>query len=448
MKIFKNIHLNGATFPNGTMQVGWYNGNDTVHHLTLASESLKIIEPGAFTAKALQDLEILRFSMTSPIEFKFGIWDGLQGLQSLIIGAWHVFQTESDEFLKSLSNTLNSFKSSYGYTTNVVSLNSLFGNGNFLNLNSIAIEFIRPIHGYLKVLAADNFTALSAIQSLSIIDCGVESILEQAFDYIGETLIELNLGYNNIKTMNPSLLNVFFESAKNASFEIKLLNVTNNQFECNCNFYELRNISFLNSRNEIYTIKAMDCQQATGNQDPNDEKCENLQKIDTGRFHMQTEFVQSVAYPKFDLNFDQARMVLAIKNRNPVKYRLLIQNHNDGLRNMEHCPAATWLSRSMKCLMINRTNEQLMIAEYVKETELTTFYIIYASQRKMFWPMHAATIRASVECVTNLSITYIWNEKPLVMLTFVMSSIFGILLGLVVAFYYCKSAVTDNVSHE
>lgn len=418
--------------------MNWYAGQKSITHLLIESESLKIIKPYAFSSEAFLKLVRLTFLMDSCIKYTPAMWAGLYNLRTLIVGDSHIFVTEAADYLLMLKRNLHTFVSNFGYTEKDVNFNCLFGTGGLYNLHYVNIRFIRPQHDYRKILAADNFTAFRVIEGLQIVDCGIETILENAFQYIGETLIKLNLSRNKITAIFPTIFNVFFDTDRrhlkptfDDRFLVKILNLTGNPLKCNCDLYEIRHLTLTNVGEESWsTMKCTGGHMGHNYENETAENCRNLQVVHTKRVPLNTLHADKYFYPRFDVKLLLKEVSLIIKSENRDKFRLLIRNYSNIWHAEKECSKRKCSNELAECLSFQNLSVGIPIHKYL-QTELTTICIVYANADKLVWPLHCITIHRSIERLDAFD--FLWSENNLLIFILTIASIAGLWIGLLLA---------------
>lgn len=405
------------------MQVNWYDGLKTVNYLKIEYGTLHTIECGAFSSKVFKEMDTLVLTLNSPIEYKSCIWNGLNNLLILLLGDVHLFDAnDNDYFLLPFAQTLSTYVSNFGHTDKDVQFNRFFANYIMTELREISFSYIRPQLDYRRMLAADNFSSFPVIQRIHIIDCGIEVIDADTFGRIGRTLIQLNLEQNNIKKLDATVFNVFFDKSQVPALP-KLLNLTANEFVCGCEFYELKYLSLINIGRKSYETWRCSADSNALSM----EMCPNLQIIRPDRIHPTHNI--TYAYPRIDLKLILKNALLLVKMINRDKYRVFIRNYNNYDNDPDLCFDRQWVSASINCFQFENMSDAIPIADYLR-SDLTTICVIYADMLKHVWPLHCITIYRSRKLLTPFDV--IWLDKFLIVIILILSSIIGVFLGLLI----------------
>lgn len=239
-----------------------------------------------------------------------------------------------------------------------------------------------------RFLSADNFTGLPVIESISLHFFGIELILEHTFDFIGETLDRIYLSCNNIKHLTYTLFAIFLNSQ---CMNQKALSIVTADIECDCDFYELRNMSLIALKYpkslvdylEFYTCR---------NEWPTIEKCPASQQIHSRSVCLELPYFELFAYPEFNVHAVDDELI--IETMAAVKYRLLIINHSTiEKRKSTKCPSKFWANQSVKCFQFSRLQSAIAINQTIWRSDLMTIYIIYVSAFNEVWPLHIRSMR-------------------------------------------------------
>lgn len=405
------------------MQVNWYEGIKTVNYLKIEYGTLHTIESGAFNSTVFNEMDTLVLTLNVPIEYKSGIWRGLNNLLMLLLGNVNLFYTDAEDFLLPFAQTLSTYVSNFGHTDKDVRFNRFFANYNLSELREISLNFIKPQLDYRRLLAADNFSSMPVIERINIINCGIEVIEADAFSRIGRTLIQLNLEQNKIKKLPANVFNVFFDKNQLPVLP-KLLNLTANGFVCSCEFYELKYLSLINVGRKSYDTWRCSADSSALSM----EMCPNLQILRPDRIHPTHNI--TYAYPRIDLKLIAKNALLLVKIINRDKYRVFIRNYNMEYANdSDLCYDGQWAPASVNCFYFENVSDAIPIADYLR-TDLTTICVIYADMLKHVWPLHCITINRARKFLTAFDV--IWLDKFLIVIISVLSSIMGVLLGLLI----------------
>lgn len=422
-----------SDFVDGVLQPQWYNGVENIHQLNIVSPNLKIIETDAFNWPAFQQLEILSIAAESPVEYR-NITKGLKHVASLHLKATYS-GARVGHILLSLRRTLIQFHYSCKFgSTKIGNLNVLFGNvkmSKLQNLNVVYSQRSEESNG--AVLAKRDFTGLVALRELHLIRCGIVAIADGTFNFIGETLLSIDLTGNRLTTLTTELFLTFLDSNANSFNVLKRLSLKENPLVCNYEFYKLRNMTSISFGFIFGNQNTMQCEQsASADSSPMTNQPDDLQDIHANRWHLNRVDNDVYAYPNFQLKYDVKNVALSIKHSQKGPFRLLILGQNPTHNKLyRKCPSRWIILSTVDCCVIreNATYE-IQLAKHLVRNELTTFCVIYISVNRRIWPLHCATIRHPLH---NSPRNYIWSEIPIRILIWFVSMIVGAIVGLIIA---------------
>lgn len=421
-----------STFPDGLMKPNWYAGHDDLHTLHIASSNLTVIEAGAFDWISFRKLKTISITVNSQIEYKTGMLNNLNYLETLSLQEDGAVARFGNKLLEPVARTLLWFYCTYVFARDGVhNFHDFVGDVKLSRLESLKVISMRRPEIQLAALGPNNFTGLKALQDMDIVSCGIVMIMENTFEYIGETLKRLDLTGNNLKIVRGDVFHPFLDSKKSLRLYSKFINLHSNPMECSCAFYALRNMTLISFGYTKYQLDIMKCRNSDANDidDMHMTKCDTSQLIHSRRFHVANAGVDIYAYPRFQINLILKDTCLMIRQFSRGKYRLLIQNHNEpDDRKKTRCPNKWWMLESVHCLLLRDSIEKIPIAKYIRNSKLTTFCVIYVSAFKRIWPLHCTTIQRSDFVSEELSI---WEPEhlPIAMMIVFAALIAGLIVG-------------------
>lgn len=202
------------------------------------------------------------------------------------------------------------------YLTNLsnhLSFNDLFGinSRKFGALRTIYINYRKP--WTRRVLASNSFSAVAAIEEISLMDCGITAIESGTFDKISFTLRRLILSDNSIVTLPPMVFNRIIDSKKISGIDIQ---VDRDLSHCSCEV--LKTVSYLilleleypnNYNNEICN-------------DTSADQCPDVQTIHSRKFNEKLLYAKRLVFSQFVLKINVSRRELTVRTSVEDHFRL------------------------------------------------------------------------------------------------------------------------------
>lgn len=277
---FVNIELSFIELPNGRVQPNWYNSTIEIYFLRFKLDNVHVVENNAFNAPALKSLIGMELILNTYTEFKSGMFMGLDDLEMLTIrsdgiGA-HYMCHSNNELLRPIQKKLNWFNH---YHLNS-SLKEFFGTQTLTRLFQISVSN-PPSLFYPRILGQNDFNGLRAVSSLVMMRCNISAILENTFDTIGQTLVELDLNFNEIAHASIDMFFKYLDSPIISNFYHKSFILTSRQLHCDCDFYLLKNASLM-SFGKWLPINCLNYSNM-----PSNRECDPIQIIHTDRFGLE-----------------------------------------------------------------------------------------------------------------------------------------------------------------
>lgn len=225
--------LDGIEFADDEMADGWYNGSHPLAELTIITDRLYAIHNDAFSGRAFSLLAILKMIVGhGSLGIEQHAFRGLKFLTQLLLKAMHldfpigtfvafcvpIWIIQCDDWPSD------------------VNLNDMFASELYRQLKALEVKNVRMPQTKFRLLHATNFTTFRRLQSLYLINCGIETINERTFDTIGRTLTVIILKSNRIKVITLDTFRRIFESKF-----LPNLRIDDNleQFVCTCELIEM-----------------------------------------------------------------------------------------------------------------------------------------------------------------------------------------------------------------
>lgn len=280
-----------------------------------------------------------------------------------------------------------------------MSIGSLFGSERLLRLRSaIVVGNLRSTT--TRTLTAADFAKLSVVEKLRLNQLGIVDIEPNTFDFIGMTLREIYLHDNLLKHIQARWFAEFFD--KQWLYNRKMIYYQYNPLECDCDFYEMRNLTlFMRLPHGYYPLEddSWELTHECFGQNPM-PVCVNLQEIRRDKLHVTDTPVETFAYPKVNLRIDND-ILIALTNYT-MTFRILLQKYNSiEIRKRTRCPSPQWLRENVLCWMLPGEKKRISVAQFIQESSLTTFLAILIDGHKRVWPLHIQTIRRITQIDTE-----------------------------------------------
>lgn len=165
----------------------------------------------------------------------------------------------------------------------------------------------------LRTLAPSNFTQLAHTFFLHMISCGITSIERGTFDNIANTLRYLNLAWNRLKSIEPSLILVLLE----VHGDRLRVHFDGNPLNCDCGVYEARSLLYA-----IYKHSSVADEIACKNKSIENSTlvCEHLQEIRIDSIKSNISGIGKYGFPKVNMRISDEDLI--VNTRFTLKLRL------------------------------------------------------------------------------------------------------------------------------
>lgn len=372
------------------MKAGWYNGTFHVTTLSFQYCNLERIQSDAFSSGAFTKLSNLWIYNNSASLFlesnSFGRLLNLKffTVDSIVFGS---------EFEWGDNVDLHSMSIRTGLTANV-SLEFLLKKIKPPNIKCLSISGPLMCCSQSYTLAASNFTNWNNIRlnTLNLINGRMAIILNQTFDIIGKHLKVLCLMGNQIKHVNLKQFESFIVGRK---MNI-ILDLSDNPIECDCNFYLLKSIWYINFRSRSLRqedeVNCLDDKTAT-NWTLN---CSGMQTIRAMKIHADAEFlgIDVLVYSKFVLKHDRRSNDIVIQSDVMSSVKILMVHYHSRVWSRgfkAKCQDKVWIHENAKCGLL-KGNVQHFQDVFYRRFEFTFVVVIHLTYLRV-WPLHLMTIR-------------------------------------------------------
>lgn len=237
-------------------------------------------------------------------------------------------------------------------------------------------------------MSRDDFSGLVVVISLLLSSCNIQAILENSFDLIGETLIELSLNGNHIKHVSIDLFYTFLDLPIIFSYNHKTFTIDTLAVPCNCDSILLSNTTLISFGYRLGNFDNCPI-----------ESCKDAQLIHAEKLQLEIFKYETspLAYMNFQLNLNRnqkdSEPVLIVKQFKARPYRLWIMNLIvPDIRRRSQCPKIEWLRQSVDCLRFSRSEENIPIAKDLMKSNFTIVCIILLQHPRRVWPLHCITV--------------------------------------------------------
>lgn len=397
--------INGVKFPNSTLSPNWYKGRQKIDQLHFNQCDLKQIDPNALDIEALHDIEGFQIEQNQTFELKNGMFTGFRKIEQIRFFT-SLAHGGNVNCLKEVSKIL--IRLVVDLFPNEMTLSDIFGTSRMSNLRSLIVSSsANNVDLASRPLSPANFSRLPVIQHLTIKCIVISSIQPETFDFIGETLISLNLLDNKLKLIDVRL---FFAIINRAQIVHKTVFFTGNRMICNCDFYETRTVihQVFNFFFRDLRIFIPDCIHILKDDVSNlpHLKCEHLQQV---KFHIKPDFLEKHHFRKVDISISNDIMIVSTKAKYRFRLLILIQRPPI-LKKNSKCPTKKWIRESAKCALLTGESNELPVAQFLRSTFSTTFCALLPTSPKRPWLLHCQTIRNKLEEYRSLIIVWIiWS---------------------------------------
>lgn len=423
------LHL---IFHNQSIMRGWYNGLLNITHLVIDGCQFKRIEKKAFKTDAFNILTSIYFTNLNSIDCDKDMLNGLPLLGSVFFQNT-TFKKLDQPFLLPTRALLTEF---VFIGSDVLNFDDLFGSFRLFRLK--IVQFFNVMS--LTTLTNSNFTGLSAIQKLEISTCGVKVIAADAFEYILETLVLLNLSNNKIKTLHATTFNALIQ--RNMVMRtLSMLRFRGNNLICDCNLFEASNMLILGFDERsihYYTFLTACLDQFIPDPDlklPQQLTCDNLQKIHGKKLCLKLDEIQYQVHPRFQLKLDKNYENVLVLSRNERQFRMWIQQNGNLIpidEKRSRCPKLHWVMSYVECKQYaDDTISKIPIRQIMNSRDVTMICLNYLLHRGevRFWPLNCISTIDQNSAIDLSVWMEIWiSNSPIICVCIIAGLIVGTLL--------------------
>lgn len=382
------LKLKNIAYPNSSIDRQWYKGVKSISWLEFQGGTLLSIQSDAFSSDCFKYLQLIRFYDIK--NFHISHFDS----NSIREITYERMEIESIliDFLIPHAKRLTEISITFFPSSQI--------NFEFLKcsrfLELIYVYIVGERHTVSRSLEEHAFYRLPRIQLISLRYCGIEFIHSNTFDFIGQTLLLLDLSFNRIKIINSKWFLLFLDSYY--IYRHKHLLLAYNPIIIDCNLIDLDLLTrYING----------DVIQHSLFQFPN-HSC-NVQSITKEKLYIDNFNRPGFEYPRVD--FGLVGDILLVKTSFSLKIRILIQySHSMEIRKKSMCPSPEWIRESTLCFYLDDKPKVIQIHRFFKKSNIILVYAILPMPFKRIWPLHIQSIRNPFD-INHLdySMTIVWT---------------------------------------
>lgn len=372
------------------MYPDWYKGQWEIHNLVVMECQLITITPNAFNAPVFNQLQTLEFQQLVQFEFNYNP-SIYQKLAAVYLTNVHFRQIANQLFspIKRHIKTLH-----ISYMPDEVDFATFFANERYPLL--YILQIIGLGGNATRSLDSSCLPRMPGVKIILLRKSGITAIHPNTFEIMGQTLLWLYLDANKLTTISIDIFASYIDVAVKNLF----LLLTDNPFECTCEYYELRNYTIIGAGQAIRNME--ECRTAPPQQQSN---CANMQTISKKKLFIEDPEIYNYGLSKVFIRI--ANDQLTINTKFNGKFRLIIINRDAiRFRKKSKCPMSEWIRNSVKCIRLTNSVRAIPIDGFMPEQELAmiTFGIILPMTFRRMWPLHIQTFRKSIGILDGFGI--------------------------------------------
>lgn len=310
-------------------------------------------------------------------------------------------------------------------------IHPLIGDTNLDIFQVGVFERLRRIHIHSKIIAfkviqASNFSDTPYVDSLDLSYCHIEVILRGTFDHL--QLVALRLEGNHLNTIQLGDLQ---KTIIGMLQRMGTINLNDNQFTCDCEFYLINNISYWKMKDMSLSVfePELQCQ---SDQMVTSAYCDGVQEIRPKNICATRTTFGLYTLPKYDIKINLTGNSYVIKSSRNQFYRVWIQNViNFSEFNLKwgyeevKCPRKGYIMSDTLCIQLRNQTEQFLIDDYLPHSKFKILCVSYVNGGSYkFWPLH---------CITHRNFEYELEIDPIYAnIIYVCASFIGLLFAVVI----------------
>lgn len=280
-------------------------------------------------------------------------------------------------FLEPLKETLTEFV--FENLMNYIDISDLFGQGEMPNLTLVDISYNKSLR-IDRVLTGKSFSALADLRHIGLYDCAIVAILEGTFDHLRESLIVLRLYNNRLKVLSMKVFAGIFNFGL-----LERLDLTKNPLECNCDYYEMRNLSVIQSLPMVFCPP---CICAVEEASIDQSKCRKLQFIHSRPNCFQHDEFDVFAHPVIELRVvaEDTGDLLQFRSATGDGLKLIVTDGKKVNKKRSH-------DCGLKCVLLLNGTSIIPFAWLNRTSEIVSFFVTYHTNPARIWPLNYQTVR-------------------------------------------------------
>lgn len=219
------------TYYNQIVKANWFTARVKVKELILYMNSVSQIEVNAFNSTGLESVTKLIFPNMKLVTMKKGIFNGLNSLEVLVMEGANGQTIINTGVLDVLNETLKEFTLIESRT----SLSQLNIDG-FTGAEPLnALEYVKYKYKLTNSITQTSFVGLLNVKILDLSECQIVTIGAGAFDPISNSINELNLKNNLMKTLPEGIFSNMLQNQV-----ITTIWLDGNRWDCECHLMYLK----------------------------------------------------------------------------------------------------------------------------------------------------------------------------------------------------------------
>lgn len=347
-------------------------------HLTFINCTINLIQANAFNEHAFYRLQRLYFADISGLVKLVPGWStGLCYLYGINIFGMTI-ENANDIALESIGETLRHI--SLEGLTNNIDLRDVFGRKELPALETVGVQYAANVT-VDRFLDSNSFSALIVVHSLSASHCRIVAVHDGTFEHL-KKLFVIDLTYNRLKDLSSNTFISFFNADSQSS--IKRLQFSENPMRCNCNYYELKNMSVLNPFIAVYYDECDDDHQVPF--DPS--KCRRMQMIRKRMNCFRSADFGLFGHPviEFRILDNGTEKFIRIESETGGPFKMFVLD-TETLLMQKNC------SRSgLRCILLPNGTSIIPLSHFGSNASIVSFFATLNMNPALVWPLNYHSI--------------------------------------------------------
>lgn len=402
MHLAVSVVICETQFENGILSPGWYIGSNFIHEIKFQRNYIKTIEPNAFHVNAFKFLNSIYFIQNDGLlHLESDCFRGPIRFESLLIFLSRVEYIGAG-LLEDLSKRIEILHMTA--LEGDIGLVDIFGAGRYPILHKLS--FSGATSTQFATLAAENFTALCSVENLSFARCGIEHIVDGAFDGIAHSLQALALNENKMMRIDPMWFRLVLENSVKFLFYL-------NPLECGCDFYFLTNATaIVRQPLHVYKEEAI----CSSPMNINQIVCPQMHRYVTRNTYSAAGLISF--YVRFHIHFNRNTDSLSIRTNVTASIRVLLVS----VDMRQTCWPEKLVRDNVKCYTLPADKSQIRRSMF-PNSSIVKISIIYFVQG---WPLSTVSVRMLEDGYSKPTMHIGW------ILTVILSCAVAFLLGFLI----------------